>query len=126
MPADRGWRHEAASQLGDVAPEPTGSSGRLRTVEPPFTRGASGKPVSVAGTHFVELHLDGMLLVDAAGVPIYSGLTTAKPDMVALRQIEQTDASEGVHDFVIGYVGDGCVTLTDDAATKTITVSIRH
>ena len=105
--------------------QPSGT-GRLRTVQTPFTHAGSGQPVSVASTQFVELHLAGMLLTDAAGVPIYVGLASAQPDMVALRQVEQTDASEGVYDFLIGYVGPGCVTLTDDAATRTLTVSIRH
>jgi hypothetical protein len=113
-------------QLGELAPGPTGSAGRLKAVDPPFTEGASGLPVEVMGTHFVELHFDGMLIVDEAGTVLYTGETSVKPGLPALRQVEMTEAFEGVYNFVIGYDGGGCVTLTENATANTITVSIGH
>jgi hypothetical protein len=113
-------------QLGDIAPGPTGSTGRLRAVEPPFAQGASGLPVEVAGTHFVELHLDGMLIADDSGNAVYRGETSVKPALLAVRQVEMTEAFEGVYNFVIGFDGDGCVGLVDDPAARTLTVSIAH
>lgn len=113
-------------QLGDPAPEPTGSIGRLRAVQPPFFEGGSGAPVTVEGTHFVELHLEGMLLADEAGNPTYLGETSLKPGMLALKQVAMTEAFEGVYNFVIGYDGNGCVSLLDDAAARTLTLTIGH
>ena len=110
--------------LGDPAPEPRGSTGRLKAVQPPFAQGGSGLPVEVEGTHFVEFRLDGMLLADENGNPTYVGETSVKPGMLALRQVELTEAFEGVYVFVIGYDGNGCVTLLDDATARTLTLTI--
>jgi len=111
-------------QLGEPAPEPTGSTGRLRAVEPPFAEGGSGLPVEVEGSRFVELRLEGMLLADENGNAMYLGETSVKPEMLALRQVEMTESFEGVYIFVIGYNGNGCVTLVDDAVARTLTLTI--
>ena len=113
-------------QLGAQAPDPTGSTFRLLAGQPPFVQGGSGQPIEVAGTYFVEFHLDGMLIADEVGGALYQGETSLKPDMVALRQLEMTEAFQGVYNFVIGYDGDGCVALIDDAVAKTLTITIGH
>ncbi|MBF8289983.1 MAG: hypothetical protein HW391_951 [Chloroflexi bacterium] len=113
-------------RFGDVAPGPTGGAGRLSAVRPPILEGGSGLPVEVVGSHFVEVHFDGMLIANEAGEAVFVGPTSAKPSMLALRQVEMTEAFEGVYNFVLGYDGNGCVTLVEDAATKTLTVAIGH
>ena len=113
-------------QLGAMASDPTGSSGGLKAVNPPFVGGGSGLRVEVLGDHFVELHFDGMLIADGAGTPIYLGQASVTPDMFALEQVEMTEAFEGVYNFVIGYRGNGCVALVEDAAAKTLTITIGH
>lgn len=100
------------------------STGRLRSVEPPFTRGASGEPVEIAGTHFVEVRLDGMLIHDEAGNPYFLGERSSSPDGLAIRQVELIEAFEAIIIFVVGYDGDGCVGLADDPATRTLTLTI--
>ncbi len=112
--------------FGPTAPGPTGSSGRLTVVTPPFTQAGSGLPVTVLGSRFVELHLDGMLMVDDAGNQVYQGETSLRPDMIAIKSIEETDGFEGVYNFVIGYDGSGCVGLSDDAAAGSLTITIGH
>lgn len=112
--------------FGPVAAGPTGGMGRLSAAVPPFTAAGSGLPVDVLGTHFVELHLDGMLIVDEAGDPFFKGPTSVKPDMLALKDIEETDAFEGVYNFVIGYDGNGCVGLTGNTAAGSLTITIGH
>ena len=67
-----------------------------------------------------------MLIADEVGGVMYVGETSVKLDMLALEQVEMTEAFEGVYNFVIGYDGDGCVTLIDDATTKTLTLTIGH
>lgn len=67
-----------------------------------------------------------MLIADEVGGTLYQGETSLKPDMVALKQVEMTEAFEGVYNLVIGYDGNGCVTLIDDARTKTLTITIGH
>ena len=112
--------------FGPVAAGPTGGMGRLSGAVPPFTAAGSGLPVDVLGTHFVELHLDGMLIFDEAGDPFFKGATSLKPDMLALKDIEETDGFEGVYNFVIGYDGNGCVGLTGNTAAGSLTITIGH
>lgn len=121
-----GLSDRVAFRLGDPALEPSGSTGRLRAVRPPFAQGGSGLPVEIEGTRFVELRLDGMLLADETGNPTFAGEASVKPGLLALRQVEMTEAFEGVYIFVIGYDGNGCVTLLDDAAARTLTLVIRR
>ncbi|MBI2762271.1 MAG: hypothetical protein HYX54_00720 [Chloroflexi bacterium] len=97
--------------FGPMAPGPTGGTGRLAAVSPPFTMAGSGEPVEVLGSHFVGLRLDGMLIADDAGQAIYQGPITLQPSMIAIRDIEQIDGFEGVYNFIIGYDGAGCVGL---------------
>jgi len=121
-----GLSDAVAFRLGEIAPGPTGSSGRLQAVRPPFVQGGSGLPVGILGEHFVEIHFEGMLLADETGKPTYLGQSSARPDMLAVEQVEMTEAFEGVYNFVIGYRGPGCVALAEDAAAKTLTVTIGH
>ncbi len=111
--------------FGPVAPGPTGGTGRLTAATPPFSQGGSGLPVEVLGTHHVELHLDGMLIVDEAGNEVFKGPTTLT-GMIALKDVEEIDGFEGVYNFVIGYDGNGCVALTGNAATGSLMVTVGH
>lgn len=112
--------------FGPVAPGPTGGTGRLTAATPPFSQGGSGLPVKVLGTHHVQLHLDGMLIVDEAGNGVFKGPTSLKPGMIALKDVEETDGFEGVYNFVIGYDGNGCVGLAGNTAAGSLTVTIGH
>ena len=82
--------------------------------------------MDVLGAHHVELHLDGMLIVDEAGNDVFKGPTSLKPSMIVLKDVEETDGFEGVYNFVIGYDGNGCVGLTGDPAEGSLTVTIGH
>ena len=112
--------------FGPNAAGPTGGTGRLTAGTPPFVQGGSGLPVTVLGSHFVELHLDGMLITDDAGNEVYQGPTSLRPDMIAIKDIEETDGFEGVYNFVIGYEGNGCVGLSGNTAAGLLTITIGH
>lgn len=112
--------------FGPIEPGPTGGTGRLTVATAPFSQGGSGLPVEVLGAHHVQLHLDGMLIVDGAGNALYAGPTSLKPGMIALKAVEETDGFEGVYNFVIGYDGNGCVGLSGNTAAGSLTVTIGH
>ena len=112
--------------FGPIAPGPTGGTGRLTAATPPFSQGGSGLPVEVLGAHHVQLHLDGMLIVDEAGNGLFKGPTSLKPGMIAVKDVEETDGFEGVYNFVIGYDGNGCVGLTGNTTAGSLTVTIGH
>ena len=82
--------------------------------------------MSVIGPHYVELHFDGMAIMDDAGNPTYLGSKSLKPGLLAPKDIEQTGAFEGVYNFVIGYDGNGCVGLAFDVASSSAMVTIGH
>ena len=100
--------------------------GDIKIAKPPFTQGASGQPMSVAGDHFLQVRFEKMDIVDAAGNEIYSGSTDIKPGLPALRQAIQFDAFEGVIGWYVGLAGSTCVTVASDPAALTITLQIAH
>ncbi|MEO7665303.1 MAG: hypothetical protein ABIV26_09270 [Candidatus Limnocylindrales bacterium] len=113
--------------LGEPASNPAGGgTGSLAAAEPPFTAGGSGAEVAVLGARHVELKLTGMAITDDDGNPTYVGGTSVKPNMLALKQVEELEAFEGVYSFAIGYNGNGCVGLASDPATKTLTLTLGH
>jgi hypothetical protein len=112
--------------LGEPASNPTGSgTGLLKAGVPPFLSGGSGEEVEVLGEHFVEVRLSSMAITDDNGVPTYEGPSSLKPDMLAVKQVELTEAFEGVYNFVIGYDGNGCVDLVADE-TGRVVITIGH
>lgn len=100
--------------------------GDITIAKPPFTQGASGQPMSVAGDHFLQVRFEKMDIVDAAGNEIYSGSTDIKPGFPALRQAIQFDAFEGVVGWYVGLADSTCVTVASDPAALTITLQIAH
>jgi hypothetical protein len=112
--------------LGEPAFMIQNPTGTLRAVEPPFIEDGSGEEVDVLGEHHLELRMDPMSMFDEAGEPTFIGEGTITPAMLSLRQVELTGAFEGIFLFVIGYDGAGCVALTSDEATRTITIAIGH
>ena len=112
--------------LGEPASMIVNPTGTLRAIEPPFFEDGSGFEVDVLGQHHLELRMDPMSMFDDAGEPTFIGEGTHKPDMLSLKQVELTGAFEAIYFFVIGYDGAGCVALTSDEATRTITIAIGH
>lgn len=112
--------------LGEPAFMLQNPTGTLRAVDPPFIEDGSGEEVPVLGEHHLELRMDPMSMFDEAGEPTFIGEGTIRPGMLSLKQVELTGAFEGIYFFVIGYDGSGCVTLSSDEATRTITIAIGH
>jgi hypothetical protein len=75
---------------------------RIRETTGPSTNAASGAPVQIGGSMFMEVHLEGLLLADAQGAPTLQTPLELRPNLIRVRHVVATDASEGVMTWVIG------------------------
>ncbi len=100
------------------------SNGSLDVATPPFAEGGSGLPIKVDGDRVVSVRFTGMSLSNDLGQPTYEGKTDFRPDLATLRAVVNVDRFEGVMSWLIGYDGGGCVVLSSDR--KSVTVSIAH
>jgi hypothetical protein len=100
--------------------------GDITIAKPPFTEGASGRPMSVEGDHFLQVRFEKMDIVDAQGKEIYDGSRDLKPGFPALRQAIEFDAFEGVVGWYVGLSGPTCVSIASDPGALTITLRIAH
>jgi hypothetical protein len=98
------------------------SEGLLEIAEPPFVEGASGLPMDIDGDRVVFVRFTGMTLVNDVGQPTYDGPTEFSSEGPMLRTVANSEQFEGVVSWYIGFDGPGCVTLSSDA--RSVTVSI--
>lgn len=113
--------------FGDLSlPEPPQgpSEGALSVATPPFTHASSGLPIEVDGERVLEVRFTGMSLSNDLGQPTYDGDLDFRPALPSVRTVVNVDLSEGHIRWLIGYDGQGCVTLTSDA--RSVTIAIDH
>ncbi len=102
---------------------PTPPGGSLEAARPPYTQASSGKSISIAGDHVVQVRFTGMSLANDVGQPTYDGRTDIRATGTALKQAVLFDASEGVIGWYVGYNGPGCVTLAVGAHDVTLVIA---
>lgn len=100
------------------------SKGFLEVAVPPYAEGGSGLPITVDGERVVAVRFTGMSLSNDLGQPTYEGRLDFRPDLAALRTVVNFDRFEGAMGWLIGYDGGGCVVLSADR--RSVTVSIAH
>jgi hypothetical protein len=89
---------------------PTGS---LDVASPPFTEGASGLPIDLAGQHALQVIFRNMSIVNDVGQPTFTGERQVRVADASrsLRDVIIFDESEGQIGWFVGYDGTSCVTL---------------
>lgn len=100
------------------------SEGELTVATPPFTHASSGLPIDVDGERVLQVRFTGMSLSNDVGQPTYEGNLDFRPALPALRTLVNADLSEGQVSWLIGYDGQGCVTVSSDA--RSVTIAIGH
>jgi hypothetical protein len=99
----------------------------VESAQPPFPEGQSNNPVDVEGDQFLRVLFRGVLQPPATGgEEVFVGERDIRPDLAAIRQVVVTDEFEGVMEFIVGYVGGGCVSLDVDEKGGSVTVEIAH
>ena len=98
--------------------------GTLTAAKPPFSFAGSGQEFPLLGQHAIQLRFSAMTIASESGEATYHGPTDARPDLPALREAIQFDASEGIVGWYVGYDGPGCVSLVREG--NDVTVMIAH
>lgn len=112
--------------FGTSSGQPSGTdpTGELRPTNPPFMLGESGLPVTIEGQRFISIIFRGMAVTDDQGNPSYAGPTDIHPNALAVRELRQTEAFEGVVSWIVGVDGPGCVALSRLTGPDRIVVSV--
>jgi hypothetical protein len=101
-------------QFGNGSLTPAGPPvGSLTAAVPPFTEGASGRPIDLKGEQAVQVVFRGMSLSNDVGEPTYTGQRQLIADDTtrSLREAVLFDESEGQVGWYIGYDQPACVQL---------------
>jgi hypothetical protein len=104
---------------------PTPPGGSLEAARPPYTHAASGKAITVAGDHVVQVRFTGMSLANDVGQPTYDGRTDIRAAGPGFKQAVLFDAAEGTIGWYVGYNGPGCVAMTVGAHDVTLVIGHR-
>lgn len=98
----------------------------LDRAQPPFTQDASGMPIDVEGTSFLQLTMRGGTKQTDAGTSSYDGPTEFTPDFPTLMHAVEGGDFEAQSTWYLGLSTEACVrvmTLTDGAPRLVIDVA---
>ena len=73
----------------------------INPVVPPFTRDPSGLPLTVQGTQFARIRLDGIVVG-------YKGATSLKPGGPFIVDVERQGEYEGQQSWIVGLTAGAC------------------
>lgn len=105
-------------------------SGAPPTIEvaaatPPFMKSPSGFPLTVAGETFLRVTFRETIVAGEDGTPTYDGPRDLTPaGTVAVKEVVQDEAFEGVVDWLIGLEGQGCGRAVIDPVARTVTLEL--
>ena len=106
--------------LTPVGP-PTAS---ISAAKPPFTEGASGRPIALKGKQALQVVFRGMSLQNDVGQPTFAGereITVTSAGR-SLRQVILFDESEGQVGWYVGYDTSSCLSLTREGDDLVLTI----
>ena len=88
----------------------------ISVATPPFTEGASGRPIALKGKQALQVVFRGMSLQNDVGQPTFTGTRqiTVTDAARSLRQVVLFDESEGQIGWYVGYDTSSCLSLTRD------------
>jgi hypothetical protein len=92
---------------------------RIETVRPPFTRDPSNLPMTVAGSSFVRIRLEGVRVG-------YSGRTNFLLSFPELTQLSRQGDFEGIQTWIAGLAKPGCVHVFTLRSPARLVVDFQH
>jgi hypothetical protein len=99
--------------------------GLLDVATPPFTEGASGLPIDLAGEQALQVVFRHMSLQNDVGQETYTGEREIRMNDPSrrLRHAVVFDESEGQIGWYLGYDGPACVTLTREGNDVLVSIA---
>ena len=110
------------------APSGVGAAYTVSTATPPFTAGASGRPLTVAGHSFVSVSFHNGYLQDPVNTPpqaTYTGSQDLKPGLPLLTEAVVSDAFEGQLTWILGLQQKACWQVTQLTGPTRLVVDLR-
>jgi hypothetical protein len=83
----------------------------ITSAVPPFTRDPSGLPLTVEGTSFFSVVLQGASIVDEEFQPVYEGPTDFKPDVTRIKHVVLAGDFEAVSTWIVGLAAPACLAV---------------
>ena len=91
----------------------------ISAVTPPFTHDPSGLPLTVAGTSFLRIRLEGV----KSGVSLRTNYLVSFP---ALTQVKEQGDFEAIQSWITGLTRPGCVHVSVLSAPARIVIDLQH
>jgi hypothetical protein len=113
--AESGFDRITFEFAGFPAPSGVAATFTVSAATPPFTTGASGQPLAVAGQSFLKVGFHNAYLQDPVNVPAraaYTGPQDLKPGLPLLSEAVVSDAFEGSLIWVLGLRQKACWRVT--------------
>jgi len=94
-------------------------------VDPPFTMDPSGLPLSVIGTAFLQVVLQGGTALDANMEPTFEGPFDAAPNGSPIVEVKRAGDFEAVSTFIVGLDGPACVRILPPDGSSRLVIEIQ-
>ncbi|MEA2534050.1 MAG: hypothetical protein QOJ93_1861 [Actinomycetota bacterium] len=110
------------------APSGVGATYTVSAATPPFTAGARGQPLAVAGQSFAKVAFHNAYLQDPVNVPArvaYTGPQDLKPGLALLSEAVVSDAFEGSLTWILGLQQKACWRVTQLNAPVRLIVDLQ-
>lgn len=98
----------------------------IEAVLPPFFQDASGLPLEVAGSAFLQVTMTGASRVSPDGVVTYDGPTDFEPGFDQLVQLVEGGDFEAVSTWYLGLHGGGCIRVLTLADPSRLVIDVEH
>jgi len=98
----------------------------IEAVLPPFFEDASGLPLTVNGSAFLQITMDGASKVDPNDVVTYAGPTEFEPGLPQLVHLVEGGDFEAVSTWYLGMDGGGCLRVLTLAGPNRLVIDIEH
>jgi len=98
----------------------------IDAVLPPFYQDPSGLELTVSGSAFLKLTLNGGTKVSPAGGVTYSGSNDFKPGFDQLVELVEAGDFEAISTWYLGVDPGGCIRVLTLAAPSRLVIDIQH
>ncbi len=97
----------------------------VKPADPPFTADPSGLPLTVQGTAFLQVVLQGGTALDANMEPTFEGPFDVTPDGGPIVEMKRAGDFEAVSTFIVGLSGASCFRILPLDGSSHVVIEIQ-